>query len=82
MKKIVSAFAIMAMMCFSSSAIAADKISIMVKNKQVQTDSAPVVVQGKVLIPLRAVSESLGAIVEWNQQQKTASYLNGPKELF
>ncbi|WP_248759119.1 copper amine oxidase N-terminal domain-containing protein [Paenibacillus sp. ATY16] len=72
MKKIVFAFAIIVMMCFSSSAVAADKISIMVKNKQIQTDSAPVVVQGKVLIPLRAVSESLGAIVEWNQQQKTA----------
>ncbi|WP_054024951.1 copper amine oxidase N-terminal domain-containing protein [Bacillus sp. FJAT-28004] len=72
MKKLIASCAVIGMICFSSSALAAENISIKVKNKQVQTDSAPVIVQGRVLVPLRTVSESLGASVEWNQQQKTA----------
>lgn len=72
MKKFIAACAVIGMICFSSSALAAENISIKVKNKQLQTDSAPVIVQGRVLVPLRAVSASLGASVEWNQQKKTA----------
>lgn len=71
MKKLIAACAVTGMICFSSSALAAEDISIKVKNKLLQTDSAPVIVQGRVLVPLRAISESLGASVEWNQQQKT-----------
>lgn len=72
MKKFIAACALIGVMCFSSSALAAEEISIEVKNKKLQTDNAPVIVQGRVLVPLRAVSESLGASVEWKQQQKTA----------
>ncbi|MGO4106365.1 copper amine oxidase N-terminal domain-containing protein [Paenibacillus sp. YAF4_2] len=72
MKKFIITCALIGMLCFSSTALAAENISIKVKNKLVQTDSAPVIVQGRVLVPLRTVSESLGASVEWRQQQKTA----------
>lgn len=72
MKKFIAACVVVGVMCFSSSALAAEDISIEVKNKKLQTDNAPVIVQGRVLVPLRAVSESLGASVEWKQQQKTA----------
>ncbi|MDQ0876066.1 hypothetical protein QFZ77_004725 [Paenibacillus sp. V4I3] len=50
----------------------AEDISIQVMNKQLPTDSAPVIVQGTVMVPISTVSESLGASVEWNQQQTTA----------
>ncbi|CAM3484432.1 stalk domain-containing protein [Paenibacillus lupini] len=70
MKKFIIACAVVGMICFNSTALAAENISIKVKNKLVQTDSA--IVQGRVLVPLRTVSESLGASVEWRQQQKTA----------
>ncbi|MGM0885157.1 MAG: copper amine oxidase N-terminal domain-containing protein [Bacillota bacterium] len=72
MKKLIAACAVIGVMCFSTSVLAAEDINIMVKNKELQTDSTPVIVQGRVLVPLRAVSESLSASVEWNQQQKTA----------
>jgi hypothetical protein len=72
MKKFIIACAVVGMICFNSTALAAENISIKVKNKLVQTDSAPVIVQGRVLVPLRTVSESLGALIEWRQQQKTA----------
>ncbi|GMK37524.1 hypothetical protein PCCS19_05780 [Paenibacillus sp. CCS19] len=72
MKKVIAAFAVIGMICCSSIAAADERISIVVKNKQLQSDSDPIVVQGRVLLPLRAVSESLGASVEWNQRQKTA----------
>ncbi|MFC4775995.1 copper amine oxidase N-terminal domain-containing protein [Paenibacillus sp. GCM10023252] len=72
MKKLIAACVVIGMICCSSSVLAAGSIRIKVNNQQVQTDSAPVIVQGRVLVPLRLVSESLGASVEWNQQQKTA----------
>lgn len=72
MKKFIAACVVIGVMSFSSSAIAAEDISIEIKNKKLQTDNAPIIVQGRVLVPLRAVSESLGASIEWKQQQKTA----------
>lgn len=60
-------------MCFSLSAFAAKEIKIIVKNTQLRPDSAPVIIQGRVMVPLRAVSEALGASVEWNKQTKTAA---------
>ncbi|KRE34904.1 copper amine oxidase N-terminal domain-containing protein [Paenibacillus sp. Soil522] len=73
MKKLLCIIAIIGVIGFSSSAFAAGDVSITVRNKQIQTDSPPIIVQGRVLVPLRAVSESLGASVEWNQQKKTAT---------
>lgn len=60
MKKFIAACVVVGVMCFSSSALAAEDISIEVKNKKLQTINAPVIVQSRVLVPLRAVSESLG----------------------
>ncbi|MDQ0874256.1 hypothetical protein QFZ77_002915 [Paenibacillus sp. V4I3] len=60
---------------------AAKDISIWVKNKQLQIDSPPVNVEGTVLVPLRDISESLGASVEWNQEQKTAIVTKWSKKI-
>ncbi|MNV29107.1 hypothetical protein D3C71_1203200 [compost metagenome] len=73
MKKLLCTFFIIGLVSFNYSASAAKDISITVKNKQLFTDSPPILIQGRVLVPLRAVSESLGASVDWNQHNSTAT---------
>ncbi|WP_331852381.1 copper amine oxidase N-terminal domain-containing protein [Paenibacillus baekrokdamisoli] len=42
-------------------------------NRVVQTDTAPIMDQGSLYVPIRAVAESLGAKVEWNAKTQTAT---------
>lgn len=39
----------------------------------VKTDSAPVNVNGRILVPMRAMFEAMGAIVQWNPATQTAT---------
>lgn len=36
----------------------------------VQTDAAPVNVNGRILVPMRAMFEAMGATVQWNRQHR------------
>lgn len=72
MKKLIGALAVL-IMTTTSTANAAEPIKILVKNEQIKTDAAPIVEQGRVLVPLRAVAESLGATVDWDSKTKTAT---------
>ncbi|MBQ7718393.1 MAG: hypothetical protein IJT38_03760 [Clostridia bacterium] len=49
-----------------------DEISVYVNDKKLSFDSAPVIVQGRTLVPLRAIFEELGADVSWEDETKTA----------
>ncbi|MGN1097595.1 MAG: stalk domain-containing protein, partial [Clostridia bacterium] len=46
--------------------------SIKINGIKIKTDVAPVIVNDRVLVPVRAIFESLGASVEWNDATKTA----------
>ncbi|WP_035107550.1 stalk domain-containing protein, partial [Desulfovirgula thermocuniculi] len=41
-------------------------VSVQVDGKELVCDTPPVVEQGRVLVPLRAIFEALGASVEWD----------------
>ena len=61
------------------SAFAANTIAIKIDGQTVSSDTAPVVQSGTTLVPVRVVTEYLGADVSWNntKQQatvKTAAY--------
>lgn len=78
LKKLVLAFATLGIITIGSisngsTSYGAGPIAIMVKNKPLQTDTAPIIEKGRVLIPIRAVSESLGASVAWDQKTNTAT---------
>nr|WP_245251998.1 copper amine oxidase N-terminal domain-containing protein [Paenibacillus sediminis] len=49
---------------------AARAISIYIDGVKLSTDQAPIMVQGRTLLPLRAIFEALNAQVLWNQQTK------------
>ena len=52
---------------------ASNPITVMVDGKFVEFDVPPTIIDGRTLVPLRAIFEALGATVEWDQATKTAS---------
>lgn len=55
---------------------------LVVNNREcVFGDVQPVVKSGRVLVPVRAITEALGATVQWNQQTRTATISMGDKML-
>jgi len=74
-KKIVSlilSFAIL-MGTFGNVAFASSEISIMLNDTPIELDVAPIIEDGRTLVPLRAILEALGANVDWNDQTQTAT---------
>lgn len=47
--------------------------ALIINEKLVQTDVSPQIIGGRMMIPLRVVSESLGAKVNWLNQEKTVT---------
>jgi len=50
-------------------------IKIVVNGRQVQTDQPPVVMNGRTMVPVRFVSEALGAEVLWIDETRTVSII-------
>ena len=57
----------------SSSSSKKDTIAVYVNGKEVDFDSPPVTIDERVLVPMRAIFESLGATVSWNQSLNCAT---------
>lgn len=60
-------------MLLQNTAQAATPISVYIDGVKLATDQAPVAVQGRVLLPLRAIFEALDATVNWNQWTQTVT---------
>ncbi|MBE7053618.1 MAG: hypothetical protein E7391_05010 [Ruminococcaceae bacterium] len=83
MKKIISLVLCLVMLvsCFSFSAFAQDEISIIINGKKLTMDQNPVIIDGRTLVPVRAIFEGLGAQVEWDDSVKTAIGKRDGKEI-
>ena len=53
-------------------ALANGEISVYLDDEKVQFDVAPIVVDGRTMVPLRAIFEKLGATVNWDNSTQTA----------
>ncbi|WP_372662886.1 copper amine oxidase N-terminal domain-containing protein [Cohnella sp.] len=75
MRKLLCAVvvAMIGLSAFGSSSFAASPIKVFVYNKQIKTDSAPFIEKDTVLVPLRAVAESLEATVSWDSKKNAVS---------
>lgn len=49
-----------------------DNVSIRINNEFLYSDVKPVIVDGRTLLPMRAIFEALGAQVSWDESSKTA----------
>lgn len=55
----------------ASSSAAKDGISVTINNKAVAFDVPPQIINERTMVPVRAIFETLGATVEWNQINQT-----------
>lgn len=58
-----------------------DRIRIVVNGRELIPDVAPVLVKGRVMVPLRAIAEALGARVEWNASSRTVFVTSPGREV-
>ena len=68
MKKILVLFIMILMISSSSSFADNDEIKLVVAGNTVQTDTKPLIIQGRTFVPIRAITESLKSKVEWNSK--------------
>ncbi|MCL2377094.1 MAG: peptidylprolyl isomerase [Defluviitaleaceae bacterium] len=69
-----AAVLVLALGIFMPAALHASEVTITIDGVQVEfEDQAPVVVDGRTLVPVRGVFEVLGFVVEWDQDTQTAT---------
>lgn len=74
MKKFLSIFlSVVMVLSMSTFALAEDNISVFVNAREVQFDVEPVIIEGRTMVPLRAIFEALGASVEWNNDTRSVT---------
>ena len=67
---------ILSVTCFATVALAAD-VSVKLDGETLAFEQPPVIIEGRTLVPLRAIFEALGATVEWNGETKTVTSTKG-----
>lgn len=71
-KKLISALSAAAIMTAGASSVfAADDVTVKLNGKDINFDVAPIIENGRTLVPLRAIFEALGAQVYWDDTNKT-----------
>ncbi len=82
MKKLLTVCiaAVMLMMCCCGSALAA--VTVELDGHGIPSDVAPLLKSGRTLVPLRTVSEALGATVMWKDNEASIKTYEGEKMRF
>lgn len=60
---------------------AADNVKLVIDQKKVDVSPSPVIRDGRTLVPVRVVSESLGATVNWDGQNRTVHIVKGDRSV-
>jgi len=74
---LLAAILIVPLVLQPATAQAAKAITIYVDGVQLKTDQPPVMVQGRVMLPLRAIFEALDASVDWDRKKQTVTATKG-----
>jgi len=75
MKKRIAIFLIALLLLISSypATYARDDVEIFVNGKFLYTDVPPMIINDRIMVPLRAIFEALGAKVDWNGATETVT---------
>lgn len=57
------------------------EIKVVLNGKKLSFDTAPVMINDRVLVPVRAIFEALSAKVSWDDQSRTATAVTGEKTI-
>lgn len=77
MKRVLCLVLVCCIMCSACimqgvTVFADEEITIIVDGNKIVSDTPPVIVEGRTLVPLRVLMEAFNATVQWNAEQKTA----------
>ena len=86
-KNVLRVLALAVLMCLFTVFVSAEEVKpvyVMLNGEYVDCASygqEATIVEGRTMVPLRAIFEALGATVEWNQETKTVSSVLGDTEI-
>ncbi|MEA4815865.1 MAG: copper amine oxidase N-terminal domain-containing protein [Lachnospiraceae bacterium] len=72
---------IFALIALCQTAFAADVISVNVDGSKISFDQPPVIENGRILVPFRAILEPMGANISWDGSKKTITAIRGEKKI-
>lgn len=64
-----------------ASISAANNINLVIDGSVIKTTPQPIIENGRTLVPVRLVSEQLGALVEWNEQNRIVHIVKGNRSV-
>ncbi len=70
---------ILCFMCLSAYSADDSSINVMYHGKLIEFDAEPYFLNGRIMVPIRAIFESMGASVEWDETSDTAISQLGDK---
>ncbi len=70
-KILVSLLIALLLLCSVSTVFAHSSIKMYFNGKEMFSDVSPKVVDGRVLVPIRTITERLGALIRWNEKQNS-----------
>lgn len=68
---LLSVFIVVCLLLASATATAEDVIKIYWQGQFIETDAPPQIINGRVMVPIRAIAEASGFNVNWNPYSKT-----------
>lgn len=77
MRRLLAWLVVLSVLLVPALAMAETPIRLVVDGAEVQTDVAPVIEEGRTLVPLRAVTEALRFEVSWDGPSQTATLTKG-----
>ncbi len=73
MKKILLFIGLLIMLfCFSYNVIASEDVKVTLDGQLIEFDVSPQIINGRTMVPIRAIFERMGASVTWIEQSKCA----------
>lgn len=63
------------------SAVSRQEVLVYLEDEKIEFDNPPVISGGRILAPVRRISEALGAEISWNDQSKTAKILSSDRSI-
>lgn len=80
-KRIMLVLLILFVLSFPSSVLAAGPIDLYINGQEIKPDVAPMIVQGRVILPARAILEPLGATFTWDSKSRTVTIYKGTNKV-
>ena len=70
MKKIICFLLVISILSFSAVGLAQNEITVLVDEQKIEFDVLPQIINGRTMVPMRAIFESLGCHVDWVPENK------------